>query len=104
VEDVGEAIAQVVQGPEIGATFECGGPRVYSYKELIGALAREAGAKPLLLPVPFAAWHALSGILAILPNPPITRHQVSLMQVDNMQSPGAAGFEQLGISRVRSRK
>ena len=98
VEDVGEAIAQVLQGSETGATFECGGPRVYSYKELVGVLARAAGVKPILLPVPFAAWHALSRILAILPSPPITRHQVALMQVDNMQSPEMPGFEQLEIS------
>ncbi|HKF96548.1 MAG TPA: hypothetical protein VKB96_18560, partial [Gammaproteobacteria bacterium] len=37
-------------------------------------------------------------ILAILPSPSITRHQVALMQVDNMQSPEMPGFEQLGIS------
>ncbi len=98
VEDVGEAIARVLQGFEMGATLECGGPRVYSYKELVRTLAREAGVKPILLPVPFAAWHALSGILATLPSPPITRHQVALMQVDNMQSPEMPGFEQLGIS------
>jgi uncharacterized protein YbjT (DUF2867 family) len=98
VEDVGEAIARVLQGSETGATFEYGGPRVYTYKELVRALAREAGVKPILLPVPFAAWHALSRILAILPSPPITRHQVALMQVDNMQSPEMPGFEQLGIS------
>ncbi len=63
VEDVGEAIARVLQGFEMGATLEC-----------------------------------LSGILATLPSPPITRHQVALMQVDNMQSPEMPGFEQLGIS------
>ncbi|MDE5455816.1 NAD(P)H-binding protein [Bradyrhizobium sp. CSA112] len=98
VDDVGEAIALILQGSETDATFECGGPRVYAYKELVSTLAREAGVKPILLPVPFAAWHALSRILAILPSPPITRHQVALMQVDNMQSPEMPGFEQLGIS------
>ncbi|WP_063791724.1 complex I NDUFA9 subunit family protein [Bradyrhizobium valentinum] len=98
VEDVGEAIALILQGSETGTTFECGGPRVYSYKELVSALAREAGVKPVLLPVPFAAWHALSRMLAILPSPPITRHQVALMQVDNMRSSEMPGFEQLGIS------
>jgi uncharacterized protein YbjT (DUF2867 family) len=98
VEDVGEAIVRVLQGSAIGATFECGGPHVYTYKELVGAITREAGVRTILLPVPFAAWHALSLILAILPSPPITRHQVALMQVDNIQSPGMPGFEQLGIS------
>ena len=98
VEDVGEAIARVLQGSGTGTAFECGGPRVYAYKELVGAIAREAGVSPILLPVPFAAWHALSRILAVLPSPPITRDQVALMQVDNIQSPDMPGFEQLGIS------
>jgi NADH dehydrogenase len=98
VEDVGEAIARVLQGVAIGATFECGGPHVYPYKELVGAIAREAGVRTTLLPVPFAAWHALSRILTILPSPPITRDQVALMQVDTIQSPDMPGFEQLGIS------
>ncbi len=98
VEDVGEAIAQILQGAGTSATFECGGPSVYTYKELVRALAREAGVNPILLPVPFAAWHAVSRILAVLPSPPITRDQVALMQVDNIQSPDMPGFEQLGIS------
>jgi uncharacterized protein YbjT (DUF2867 family) len=98
VEDVGEAVAQALQRFEMGTTLECGGPRVYSYKELVRALAREAGVKPMLIPVPFPAWHALSAILGILPSPPITRHQVALMQIDNVQSSEVPGFEQLGIS------
>ena len=36
--------------------FECGGPRVYSYEELLRAVANAAGIKPRLFPVPFAAW------------------------------------------------
>jgi len=32
------------------------------------------------------------------PNPPVTRNQVELMQVDNVSSPGVPGFAELGIS------
>jgi hypothetical protein len=30
--------------------FECGGPRIYSYEELLRTIAREAGLKPILIP------------------------------------------------------
>jgi NADH dehydrogenase len=99
VEDVAEAIARALQGAETHAvTYECGGPRVYSYEEFLRAVAHEAGLKPTLIPVPFTAWHTLAGISEMLPNPPITRNQVELMQVDNVCSPEIPGFGQLGIS------
>ena len=61
VEDVGEAVAVALQQPDAEAkTFECGGPRVYTYAELLRSVAREAGLKPILMPFPFAAWHALA--------------------------------------------
>src|SRR5216684_3172321 len=53
VEDVAEAIARGLQRTEMRAiTFECGGPRVYSYEELLKTVAREAGLKPILMPFP----------------------------------------------------
>src|SRR5712664_451450 len=99
VEDVAEAIARALEGVETHAiTYECGGPRVYSYEEFLRAVADEAGLKPILIPNPFSAWHTLAGISAMLPSPPITRNQVELMQVDNVCSPEMPGFGQLGIS------
>jgi uncharacterized protein YbjT (DUF2867 family) len=99
VEDVAEAIARALQRTQTHAiTFECGGPRVYSYEELLHALAREADLKRILIPLPFAAWRALAWTAELLPNPPVTRNQVELMQVDNVCSPGVPGFAELGIS------
>jgi uncharacterized protein YbjT (DUF2867 family) len=99
VDDVAEAIARALQRTDMRAiTYECGGPRVYSYKEFLGAVAHEAGLRPILIPVPFAAWHALAWASEILPTPAVTRNQVELMQVDNVSSPEMPGFEELGIS------
>jgi uncharacterized protein YbjT (DUF2867 family) len=99
VEDVAEAVARALQRTETNTvTFECGGPRVYTYKELLRMLAHEAGLKPILIPVPFAAWQALAWIAEMMPSPPITRHQVELMQVDNVPSSETSGFGDLGIS------
>ena len=99
VEDVAEAITRALQRTEKHPiTFECGGPRVYSYEELLKAPAHEAGLKPKLIPIPFAAWHVLTWFAEMLPNPPITRNQVELMQIDNVASPEMPGFGELGIS------
>jgi uncharacterized protein YbjT (DUF2867 family) len=99
VEDVAEAIARALQGTGTNAiTYECGGPRVYSYEEFLRTVAREADLKPILIPIPFAAWHILAWISEMLPSPPVTRNQVELMQVDNVSSPEMPGFGDLGIS------
>ena len=99
VEDVAEAITRALQRTEKHPiTFECGGPRVYSYEELLKAVAHEASLKPKLIPIPFVAWHALAWLAEMLPSPPITRNQVELMQIDNVASPEMPGFAELGIS------
>jgi NADH dehydrogenase len=99
VEDVAEAIASGLLRTDMRAvTFECGGPRVYSYEQLLKVVAREAGITPILMPFPFAGWHALTWIVEMLPNAPLTRNQVELMQIDTVASPDMPGFGELGIS------
>jgi len=69
VEDVAEAIARALQRTQTHAiTFECDGPYVYSYEELLRALARKANLKRILIPLPFAAWWALAWTAELLPN------------------------------------
>jgi NADH dehydrogenase len=99
VEDVAEAVTRCVGQVQMpGMIFECGGPRIYSYSQLLKTIAREAGLRPILFPTPFAVWHALAFFAELLPNPPVSRNQVELMQIDNVASPQMPGFEDLGIS------
>jgi uncharacterized protein YbjT (DUF2867 family) len=99
VEDVAEAITRALQRTEKHPiTFECGGPKVYSYEELLKAVAREANVRPTLIPIPFAVWHVLAWFAEMLASPPITRNQVELMQVANVASAEMPGFGELGIS------
>jgi NADH dehydrogenase len=99
VEDVAEAIGRIMQRAETPSMiFELGGPRVYSYEEILRAVAHQAGLAPLLIPIPFAVWHALTWAFEILPNPLLTRNQVELMQIDTVSSPEMPGFGELGIS------
>ena len=99
VEDVAEAIGRIMQLAETPAMiFELGGPRVYSYEEFLRAVAHQVGIAPLLIPVPFVVWQALTWTFEMLPNPLLTRNQVELMQIDTVSSPGMPGFSELGIS------
>jgi uncharacterized protein YbjT (DUF2867 family) len=99
VEDVAEAITRALQRTEKHPiTFECGGPRIYSYEELLKTVAHEARLKPRLIPFPFAAWHVLAWFAEMLPSPPVTRNQVELMQIDDVASPEMPGLGELGIS------
>ncbi len=96
VEDVAEATVRIIQRAETQPTiFECGGPRVYSYEELVGIVAHQAGLAPILVPIPLVVWHALAWASEILPDPILTRNQVELMQIDTVSSPGLV---ELGIS------
>jgi NADH dehydrogenase len=98
-DDVAEAITRVLRRTASGiTTFEFGGPRVYSYEELLRIVASAAGLKPILVPFPFIAWHALAWSAEMLPAPPLTRNQVELMQVDTVASAELPGLDDLGIS------
>jgi uncharacterized protein YbjT (DUF2867 family) len=97
VDDVAEAIARILATPAPPASYELGGPRVYTYELLLRTIAGQLGFRPLLVPLPFGIWHGLALAAEMLPSPPVTRNQVELMQVDTIVAPGSPGFEVLGI-------
>ena len=97
VDDVADAIGRIMQRAEPPGIFELGGPRVYTYEELLRTVAHHAGRVPRLIPIPFAAWHALAWASEMLQIPLLTRNQVELMQIDTVSSPDMPGFAELGI-------
>src|SRR5262245_239875 len=98
-DDVAAAIAQVLrQSQKPYPIYELAGPRVYSYEELLRTIARFAGLRPLLMRMPFAFWGAVAGLAEVLPQPPLTRSQVELMEIDTTASENRPGFRALGIS------
>ena len=99
VDDVAAAVVKALATPEAaGQLYELGGPRVYTYEALVRLVLEQTGRRRLLLPVPYAVWHALAAVTAPLPRRPISRDQVKLMQKDNVVSPGALTFADLGIT------
>lgn len=99
VGDVAAACVRAVNDPATaGQVFELGGPRIYSYKALLQLVLNRIGRKRLLLPVPFLVWEALATLLSLLPNPPLTRDQVTLMKADNILTGAARTLQDLSIS------
>jgi uncharacterized protein YbjT (DUF2867 family) len=98
-DDVAVAIAQILrQSHKLYPVYELAGPRVYSYEELLRSIAHIAGLRPVLMRIPFALWDAFAGLAERLPQPPLTRNQVELMQIDTTASQSMPGFRSLGIS------
>ena len=98
VGDVAEAAVRVLDVAEAaGKTFELGGPRIYTYAELMALVVEMTGRRRLLVPIPFVIAELQAAILSLLPDPPLTRDQVKLMKYDNTASPEAPGLKDLGI-------
>ncbi|MCW5752244.1 MAG: complex I NDUFA9 subunit family protein [Alphaproteobacteria bacterium] len=99
VGDVAAAIARVLaDDAAAGRTYELGGPRVYSFRELMALVLRETGRRRALLPIPFAVAEMQALFLELLPVPPLTRDQVKLLRHDNLPAAGAPGLADLAIA------
>jgi uncharacterized protein YbjT (DUF2867 family) len=99
VEDVAEGIARVLSGAGGRvASYEFAGARVYTYKELLRTVADRIGARPRLVPLPFALWQILALGGEFLPGSPLTRNQIALMQGDNIPSVDCPGLSSLDIT------
>lgn len=99
VGDVAEAVAEALATPAtMGRLYELGGPRVYTYKELVQLVLARIERKRLLMPVPYFAWEVLAAFMAPLPSRPISRNQVELMQRDNVVRADALTLADLGIA------
>jgi len=108
VGDVADAVAEaLVREDARGRVFELGGPRVYSFKELLKLILEVVDRRRLLLPIPFAAAQpmgVMGGLAGALPfiEPPLTADQVRLLKRDNVvtDSDEIGTFEDLGVTQL----
>ncbi len=99
VGDVAEAVMVVLCTASIkGDVFELGGPASYSFAELMRFTLKAVGRKRGLINIPFAVMALPAAFASLLPNPPLTSDQLRLLKIDNIVSPRAKGFKQLGIT------
>ena len=99
VGDVAEAVLKCLDDPATaGRAYELGGPKVYSFRELVELLLDEIRRKRLLIDLPFGLAALQARLMSLLPNPPLTPDQVELLKRDNVVSSGAMGLAELGIA------
>jgi NADH dehydrogenase len=98
VGDVAEGVVRALDDPAaIGQTFEFGGPKIYSFRQLMELMLAEIHRHRCLVNLPFAMADIQAALLERLPVPPLTRDQVRLLRRDNVVSAGAKGLGDLGI-------
>ncbi len=99
VGDVADAIVAALERDDArGRTFELGGPKVYSFAELMRYMLQVIGRRRLLLPLSFELAMLQARILEWLPVPPLTRDQVELLKTDNVVGADARTLADLGIA------
>ncbi len=103
VGDVALAVVAALEGHAMeGATYELGGPTVYSFRKLLSMVAQFSGRKDRQITLPFLAAKFGAFFAQLLPSKPLTVDQVRLLQKDNIVSKEAERnkktFEGLGLS------
>lgn len=98
VGDVADAIMRCLADDDTrGKTYELGGPRVVSFREVMQIVLKETGRKRCLFPMPFALAEIQGAVLELMPVPPLTRDQVKMLSEPNIVDKHALGFADLGI-------
>lgn len=112
--DVADAIAAAVTRDDVaGNTYELGGPRVYTFKEIYTYISETIDRKRFALPLPFfvakplgltfgAIWRVPPVSWGMFGPPPITGDQVEMLKTDNVVSEGALTLADLGVTDIES--
>lgn len=99
VGDVADAIMRCLEDPACqGKTYELGGPRGYTFRQLIEIVLRQTRRPRLLISIPFGLAELQAAFLELLPVPPLTRDQVRLLRQDNVVGENALTLEKLRIT------
>ncbi|HYD87701.1 MAG TPA: complex I NDUFA9 subunit family protein [Vitreimonas sp.] len=110
VGDVAEAAAAALTSEHArGRVFELGGPRIYSFRELMEYIREQTERRVPLVPLPFFVAQPMGllfgGLFSLLPfNPPITGDQVRTLRRDNVAGldPDAGVIADLGVTQLES--
>jgi len=108
VGDVAAAVANALKPGHAARTFEIGGPRTYTMKELLQYITRTIDRPRMLLPVPIQAAAPMGYIVGALSKlnpffgPPITGDEIQMLKTDNIVSPGASTIADLGLTSLET--
>jgi len=94
VGDVADAVMQALVRPEAaGAIYELGGPRIMTFREILGWIVAQTNRHRPLVAMPAVA----ARLLARLPMSGLTQDQLLMLERDNVADPGMPGLAELGI-------
>jgi len=87
VGDVASSIESILSNKgAAGKTYELGGPKVYSFRELLEMVNNITEQNVMLISVPIQIAYFKAFFLGMLPNPMVTIDQLRSMEVDNVAS------------------
>ena len=99
VGDVADSVVKCLEDPAtVGRVYELGGPKVYTFREILELLLSEIHRKRWRIDLPFGLAAFQARLTSMLPNPPLTPDQVELLKSDNIVSSGAMNLASLGIA------
>jgi len=105
VDDVAQAAVKGVLGQAGPGVYELGGPDVDNFAGLMQRMLAVIRRRRMVVSMPFWLMRIVAFVfdmlnavtLGLIPNMVITRDQLASLTVDNIVSPGAKGFADLGI-------
>lgn len=98
VGDVAEAVIQSLRNKKFrGKVIELGGPKKYSFKELLEFVLKVTNRSACLVTVPTGIAKVKAFFFEFLPVPPLTRDQIKLLEINNVVSPKVMTFKDLKI-------
>jgi uncharacterized protein YbjT (DUF2867 family) len=101
VEDVGEYFARSVDEPAAAnRTFEIGGPDAPTWNEFWARLKRVLGSRRPTVHVPFGLMRRQAALLELLPKPPVTRDQLTMLALGDNVVQDFSAVETFGIPLV----
>jgi NADH dehydrogenase len=98
VADVADAVmAALGREDALGRTYELGGPRIWTFRELLVWIVHQTRRQCRLLEVPMGFARFQASVLEKLPGRLLTQDQLVLLAQDNVVSSDAATLASLGI-------
>ncbi|MGE0597576.1 MAG: complex I NDUFA9 subunit family protein [Hyphomonadaceae bacterium] len=111
VGDVADAVCAALERADAqGRVYELGGPRIYSFKELMLFIRDQTDRRVPLVSLPFFVAHPLGLVLGwafkLIPfaDPPLTGDQVNMLKRDNVvgSEPGVGALSDLGVAPLET--
>jgi uncharacterized protein YbjT (DUF2867 family) len=97
--DVADAVMAALGSPATrGKIYELGGPRVWTFREILGFILKETRRDKKLVDIPMGIARIQASILQHVPGKPLTPDQLLMLSKDNVVSPGALGLADLGVT------